>query len=187
MTDRKLIRNTLSLAVAATLALGSLPAGAAAGDATYVTVPVEAVTPVYETVRVVEPEEVCRTERVAVRDDRRRGRSATPYLLGGLIGGGIGNAVGAGEDNKKVGAVIGALLGASIAGDIARHGRQAGQPRHVGYEQHEVCELVEFERTERQLAGYDVTYAYGGREYQAHMNRDPGATIRLRVDVTPLD
>ena len=33
------------------------------------------------------------------------------------------------------------------------------------------------------LTGYDVSYAYGGQTYKTRMRRDPGSTVRVRVQV----
>lgn len=185
-------RGILAASVAAALAL-QVPATALAG-ASYVEAPVVSVDPVLETVRYAEPREVCRTERVAVDRGFRGGRpherrSATGTLVGGVIGGAIGNAVGHDSDNKKIGTVIGAILGASIGNDIQRRSRQervAAAPYRTVYENREVCELVDVTRERQEVVGYDVAYEYAGRLGHTRMDRDPGATIRLRVDVTPV-
>jgi uncharacterized protein YcfJ len=39
--------------------------------------------------------------------------------------------------------------------------------------------------TRMQLSGYEVHYAYGGREYTTQLPYDPGQRIRVNVDVRP--
>ena len=41
-----------------------------------------------------------------------------------------------------------------------------------------------WQSTDRVL-GYDVTYRYGGRTYQTHMDHDPGDQLRVRVNYDP--
>ena len=83
-----------------------------------------------------------------------------------------------------MGAVVGGVLGYSIGRDIAR--RNADAHADVRYEEREVCSTV-YERVEEErLSGYDVTYAYAGQTYKTRMRTDPGETIRVQVQVTPL-
>jgi uncharacterized protein YcfJ len=159
----------------------SLAQGAWA-DSSYLEAEVVAVSPLYETVTYSEPREECRLERVAYSD--REQRSGTPKLVGALIGGALGNALGAKEPNKKVGAVVGGLLGYSIGKDVARHKRH--HERAVRYRQEQVCEVVFDRREEQQLTGYDVTYAYAGRTYQAVLDEHPGDTLRVKVRIRPI-
>ncbi len=139
--------------------------------------------PIYETVSYTVPVQECRQETVAYHDTPRA-RSATVPIGGAIIGGAIGNAVGHKKRNKQVGAVVGAVLGGSIGADIARQRREAHAPVRYGTE--EVCHTVNERRVEEQLAGYAVTYRYGGETYTTTMDRDPGSTLRVRVQVTPL-
>lgn len=185
-------RAVLPAAVAAALLLQvSAPAVAAA---TYVEAPVLSVDPVLETVRYTEPRERCRTERVPLdrgfrHDPPRQRRSATGPLVGGVIGGALGNAVGDDRDERRIGTVIGAILGASIASDIQRRARaERGRalPYRTVYENRQVCELVDVTRERQEVVAYDVAYEYAGRTAYTRMDRDPGATLRLRVDVTPV-
>ena len=163
--------------LAATLLV--FPASALAGTE-YDWAPVTGVTPVYETVTLVEPYEQCRNERVAYSNGRG---SATPPILGAIIGGALGNAVGHKKRNKQVGVVVGALLGGSIGADIARRNRGYG---HTSYHTQRRCHVVEQTRREERLTGYDVTYEYGGTTYRTRMQRDPGDSVRVRVRVTPV-
>ena len=156
-----------------------LPASGLAG-AEYDWAAVTGVSPVYETVTVIEPYEECRNERVAYVNGRG---SATPPILGAIIGGALGNAVGHKKRNKQVGTVVGALLGGSIGADIARSNRTH---RPVSHRTHRRCEVVEQARQEERLTGYDVTYEYGGTTYRTRMRQHPGDSLRVRVRVTPV-
>lgn len=140
-------------------------------------------SPIYETVSYTVPVQECRQETVAYHDEPRA-RSATGPILGAIIGGALGNAVGHKKRNKQVGTVVGAVLGGSIGADIARQRRAARTP--VRYATEEVCHTVDERRFEEQIAGYRVTYRYGGETYTTTMDRDPGSSLRVRVRVTPI-
>jgi uncharacterized protein YcfJ len=164
-------------------ALGALSfAQGAWADSSYAEAEVVAVSPRYETVTYSEPREECHLERIAYSD--REQRSGTPRLVGALIGGALGNALGAKRPNKQVGAVVGGLLGYSIGKDMVRHKRH--HEGAVRYRQEQVCEVFYDRREERQLTGYDVTYAYAGRTYQALLDEHPGDTLRVKVRIRPI-
>ena len=158
-----------------------VPAQVSLADNGYAQAQVIAVSPRYETVTYSEPREECRMERVAYSHGSNK--SSTPKLIGALIGGALGNALGAKRPNKQVGAVVGGVLGYSIGKDIARH--NSHHRGEVRYRQEEVCEVFYDQRQEQQLSGYDVTYEYGGKSYQALLDEHPGATIRVKVRVRP--
>ncbi len=170
--------NSSVLALLAAILLVT-PAIALAGTE-YDWAPVTGVSPVYEIVTLIEPHEECRDERVAYSPGQA---SATPSILGAIVGGALGNAVGHKKRNKQVGVVVGALLGGSIGADIARHNR-GYEP--VSYGTRTRCHVVEQTRREERLAGYDVTYEYGGTTYRTRMERDPGERVRVQVRVTPV-
>ena len=173
--------NAKRLALAIGLASLMLSAPSAWADSSYAEADVIAVSPRYETVTYSEPREECRMERVAYSD--RGHKSSTPKIVGALVGGALGNALGAKRPNKQVGAVVGGLLGYSIGKDIARHNRH--HKNEVRYRQEEVCEVFYDRREEQQLSGYDVTYEYGGKTYQALLDEHPGSTLRVKVRVRP--
>jgi uncharacterized protein YcfJ len=160
-------------------------AGPAFSDSSYDEAFVIDSYPVYKTIEISTPERQCWTEEVARTEhyDRGGSRSRTPDLLGAVIGGAIGNELGHKKSNQRVGAVVGALLGGSIARDMTnRNNRETV----TYFDTVERCEVVNRYHQEEKLVGYDVTYSYNGREYSVRMPRDPGATIRLKVDVTPI-
>lgn len=149
-------------------------------DVQYAEAEVVDVEPIVERIEHVVPEERCWFETRAYRP--RANRSATAPLVGALIGGAIGNAAGHNKRNKQVGAVVGAVLGGSIAADISRREAHARPARRV---RREVCEIVDRTTYRERVAGYLVTYRYGGETHRARMDREPGETIRVRVRVSP--
>jgi len=182
--QRKSIRTRVR-GVALVAAPIMLVPGLALGSATYDRARVVDVDPIYETTRYSVPVEQCRDEQVAYAEPTYARRSATGPILGAIIGGALGNAVGHHKRNKQVGTVVGAVLGGSIGADISR--RNSYQGSEVRYRSERVCSVSNEIREEERLAGYDVTYAYGGTTYRTRMNRDPGDFIRVRVRVTPAE
>ncbi len=141
-------------------------------------------TPIYRVVEISSPEEECWEEEVVRQDMRHRDRSHTPGLLGMVIGGALGNAVGNNNSSRKVGTVVGAILGGSIARDVSRANDARNSTVYV--ETEERCRTVYNTREEEKLVGYDVSYSYNGIERTVRMPEDPGATVRVRVDVEPV-
>lgn len=172
---KKVAVNTLSILFGTTLM------GTALGSTTYYEADVLQSTPIYRAVETSSPREECWLEEV-VRESRPQSRSRTPNILGAVIGGAIGNAVGHNKSNQRVGAVVGAVLGASVASDISRSNRRS----NVRYETVERCETVYERYLEDKLVGYDVVYSYNSQEYTVRTQRDPGATIRVRVNIEPV-
>ena len=209
-------RATVSALVATLLAATlALPTGASYPDQEVYRAEVLAVDPVFETVEVSEPRELCREEPVQVRGqpgyDNRDSlppassyRSRTPGLVGALLGGAIGHTVGNGKTNKRIGTAVGAILGGSIGADVSRRNqrrkaearswerRQGYEPvlyrsEPVLYRTERVCEVVADTRIEQRVSGYDVAYAYGGKTYTTVLDYDPGRYLDVRVRVTPVD
>ena len=162
--------------------LAFLPTREVIADQNLQEVPVISSYPVYQTVVREEPREQCHIEQVARRQSR--GKSATPAIVGTILGGALGNALGSKKSNQRVGAVVGGVLGYSIGKDVGR--RHAEYYGAVRYEEREVCSTVYERIEEERLTGYDVSYAYGGRIYKTRMRRDPGSTVRVRVQVEPI-
>ena len=160
-------------------------AQSAAAATTYDEADVTDVRPIYRIVEVSSPQEECWEEEVVRQDIRHpRDRSYTPGLLGMVIGGALGNAVGNNKSSRKVGTVVGAVLGGSIARDIGR--ANDARNSRVYVETEERCRTVYNTREEEKLVGYDVSYEYNGVERTVRMPEDPGATVRVRVDVEPV-
>jgi uncharacterized protein YcfJ len=163
----------IPMLVAALLA----PALAAAG-ATYDQARVIDVQPEYGTMVSTVPREVCQEQRV--QTGAGGGQSPVPPLVGAALGGVAGNAVS--NKNQPVGAAIGAVLGGAIGYDIARRN---ARPQYVTYGTQEVCTVVQDTHEEQRLTGYRVRYEYLGQRYSAVTPNPPGATVRVRVDVSP--
>lgn len=166
----------------ATLAL----AGTAQARTHYEEATVLSSTPIYRMVETSSPSRECWQEEV-VRQRHARGgyNSATPNILGAVIGGAIGNAVGSKKRNKQVGTVVGAILGGSIARDIEYGNRRGDGGEYIDVV--ERCRTVHNVYQEERLIGYDVRYRYNGLEQVVRMQHDPGATVRVRVNVEPVD
>lgn len=137
------------------------------------------VTPVYDTVSVLIPEEHCWREPPRRHRHHYRNDSATAPILGAIIGGVVGNQFGEGS-GKTAMTVAGSLLGASVAHD-AQYSHHGHRPAHG----RQVCETVERREYREEVVAYDVTYRYRGRVYETRMDHDPGKHIDVSVDVRP--
>jgi len=127
------------------------------------------VDPIYETVRTFVPEERCDGQAV---------RSADPTggtVVGALVGAALGNQVGKG-DGRDAATVAGAVIGGAIGRNAARNEAAL----HPG------CRIVEVEREQRRVAGYDVEYVHQGRTFMSRMPYDPGDRIRVRISIQPV-
>jgi uncharacterized protein YcfJ len=78
---------------------------------------------------------------------------------------------------------VGAVIGGSIGSDIGRN-RSADSSYHT--DTVERCRTVYTNVQEEKLVGYDVRYSYNGAQRTVRMPYDPGATVRVRVDVEPV-
>jgi uncharacterized protein YcfJ len=170
-------------------AIGLLTLGIAAiarptlANTTYEEADVLSSTPIYRIVETTTPRRECWEEEVARTERRSRDDSATPEILGAVIGGALGNAVGHHKRNKQVGAVVGAVLGGTIAHDISTN-RRADEVVYM--DTVERCRTVSQTNQEEKLVGYDVRYSYNGSVQTVRMDSDPGATVRVRVNVEPV-
>ena len=148
----------------------------------YSDAPVTGVEPMYQTVQVSTPRQVCHDEQyqVAQRDPTR---SYAAPLIGAAIGGALGHTVGHTEKDNNLGAVVGALFGGAIGYGVAtRPG-----PAPASYIQtRQVCTQETDVHTEQRVVGYRVRYRYQGETYVMQTDRPPGDTVRVRVEVTPV-
>ena len=159
--------------------LTALPAAARQVD--YVEADVLSVVPVMQDVRVVTPERNCWQERrySGYRDDH--GDHGVGLVVGGVVGGALGHGLGHKKRNTQVGAVVGSILGATLGNAISHDRRRRHSNEWV-----ERCEVVETHRDETRIVGYDVEYEYAGSIHRTRLDRDPGSTLRLRVEVQPV-
>ena len=115
------------------------------------------------------PEERCDPQPVA--QDGKAGGT----VIGALVGAAVGNQVGKGN-GRKAATVVGAVAGGAIGHGIASR-RAEAEARG--------CRVVEVEREEVRVVGYDVEYMYKGEKYMSRLPFDPGNRLRIRVSVTP--
>ena len=136
------------------------------------------VNPVYHYVTSTRPVTECWDEPVT--EQRYYGRhDGSSTLAGGLLGGIIGHQIGHGR-NRPVATALGTIIGAQIGHDAGNHGSS-----YTRYEtRRNVCRVVEHEEHyEKVQDGYQVSYLLEGEEYETHLPYDPGARIKLKVQV----
>lgn len=155
--------------------------------------------PVYDYAEVVRVDPIIRTiERPQYRNEcwgepvtyreppryvRHRGPRA-PAILGGIVGGVIGNQFGHGG-GRDAATAAGAMLGYSMVRDTQDYGGYyAGGREFTRYERR--CTPRTDYRRDEQVTGYDVTYRYQGRLYHTVTDYPPGASLRVRLDVSPV-
>jgi uncharacterized protein YcfJ len=134
--------------------------------------------PIIKSVRVITPVEECWQERVA----DRQGDHGVGLVVGAFVGGALGHVVGHKKKNKQVGAVLGSILGATLGN--AASAKKRNRRRH--YRTEEYCEIVEQSHYEERIIGYDVRYRYNTSTYTARMDNDPGDTIKVRIEMSPV-
>jgi uncharacterized protein YcfJ len=153
------------------------------GAVHYTDAPVVGVEPMYETVQVNTPREVCREERYAVQP-RQPGRSVAVPLVAAAVGGALGHTIGDDRKENNLGAAVGAIMGGALGLAITNR----PQPAYAGptYQVRQVCAVENDVRSEDRLVGYRVRYRYNGEVYVTETNQHPGDFMRVRVEVTPV-
>ncbi len=135
------------------------------------------VDPLYETIRYTEPREDCYDQEVV----RRHGGDGTAgAVLGAIIGAAVGNQIGKG-DGRRAATAAGAIVGGAVGSNSQRNNSR----EYASTERR--CRILEVEREERRVSGYDVEYRYRGENYVTRMDYDPGDKLRVRVTVAPAD
>ena len=140
---------------------------------------VQTVEPQYENVAI--PRQECSSQWVNEARPLVGGNGYGGAVVGGVAGGILGNQVGGGHGREAataVGAVIGAIAGDRIANNNQPQYEQA---------QREVRTCRTVNELQPRLTGYRVTYDYAGRQYTTFLRDQPGATLPVRVSVTPVD
>lgn len=110
-------------------------------------------------------------------------------VAGAVVGGALGNLAGKGDGRKAAtlgGAVIGALIGNNVDRNNGTGSRGEYQYQGTGGTVTRCRTVTDYDSSNR-WSGYDVTYRYAGRTYHAVTNYRPGPTIRVAVDVRPID
>lgn len=131
-------------------------------------------TPVYDEFN--EPRRECWSERNGYAYESRD-RSYGGAIMGAIVGGVIGHQFGRGG-GKDAATAAGAAIGA-VTGDNIDNDDRVVRRRPVFEER---CRTVD--NWSRRITGYDVVYRYQGNEYTTFLPRDPGPTLRLRVNVS---
>jgi hypothetical protein len=117
------------------------------------------------------------------RDERSHGTQTgrnVATVLGGIVGAALGSKVGGGSARYAT-AAVGSMVGGMAGREIYESTQRPRQEASVT-----VCDPVDhdaYRTVEDNVAGYDVTYRYGGREYTTRTDHHPGDRIRVRVDV----
>ena len=186
----------LPLKISATVGgiVGCLAVSALAADTQQLvdTARVFSAVPVYSVVKDVTPHEYCWAEQVAEErylPNNNRRNDVAPVVAGGIIGGVVGHVVSGNSHHKKLGTVVGGVLGAAVGHSVAQHNnRNSAQQGYtqVNYRDVERCRTTQEVNTRRVLQGYDVTYEYLGNKYTTRMPNEPGNTLRIAVQITPL-
>ncbi len=115
-------------------------------------------------------------------------------VIGAIIGGVVGHQFGRSSGGRDVGTGVGIVAGGLIGNQIensapanAAPGYAQGGPARVDYvpETRTVqrCKTVYDNRDE--VTGYNVAYRYQGRDYTTRTAYDPGATMRVQVNLSP--
>lgn len=134
--------------------------------------------------QVLRADEVVENQRTRSTEERcddveyrQSGQTTGGTVIGAIVGAALGNQVGKG-DGRKAATVAGAVAGGAIGNNIARN-RVEAESRG--------CRLVEVEREDPVVVGYDVEYMYKGEKYVSRLPYDPGNRLRIRVSVMPDD
>ncbi|SMC16185.1 Uncharacterized conserved protein YcfJ, contains glycine zipper 2TM domain [Andreprevotia lacus DSM 23236] len=125
--------------------------------------------------RINTPRKECWTESREVRE-QGNANGTVGAVIGGVAGGVLGHQVGGGRGRDAAtvaGAIAGTLLGNHLASD---------EPR---YSERDVQRCRKVDAWEDRVTGYLVTYEYRGHTMTTTLPQQPGATIPVRVDVTP--
>ena len=114
-------------------------------------------------------------------------------MLGAIIGGVVGHQFGRSSGGRDVGTGVGIVAGGLIGNQIenspsANAGpAYASGPARVDYipETRNVQRCTTVYDSRDEVTGYNVAYRYQGRDYTTRMAYDPGATMRVQVNLAP--
>lgn len=185
------MKKSIALAIATFAALGGT---AAYAESFTDGARVLSVRPVVE--RIPVSREECWNDRQRSYEERRVTRSDTGApigagtvlgaVVGGVIGHQFGNSSGGRDRGTAAGAIVGGLVGNQIDRDRAGQPGEAVEVERVPVERNvERCRTVNEVR--EATLGFDVRYEYGGRQFTARMDRDPGRRLMIRVDLAPVE
>jgi uncharacterized protein YcfJ len=140
------------------------------------------VRPIYETVEVRVPDEICSEGNLSEAPTDPGRAALAGAVVGGILGGVAGNQIGKGN-GRKVMTIAGTALGATI-------GYQAG-PRVAGLSDstqlsYRRCETLDRTEIREARVGYRVKYRYRGRIYHVRTDDHPGDRIRVDRRMHPV-
>lgn len=148
--------------------------------------------PVVEQIPVAR--EQCWNERQSGYVDQRVTRSDTGAsigagtvlgaVVGGVIGHQFGNSSGGHDRGTAAGAIVGGLVGNQIDRDNA--GAPVTEVERVPVER-DVKRCRTVNEVREATVGYDVRYEYRGRQFTTRLQRPPGRTLPVSVDVQVVD
>ncbi len=168
-----------SMIIVAFAASAASPVVADPGTANIAWADVIEAVPVTRIIRRPVETEVCWQEEVYREIPERR--SKVPQIVGAILGGIIGNQFGGGS-GQDVMTLAGATLGHAIAKDSQRR----ANPQKFYASLEDRCGINTEWRESRVVLGWDVTYEYQGVTYLTRMADEPGAQIRVQINVEPL-
>jgi uncharacterized protein YcfJ len=119
------------------------------------------------------PREVCEDVQVRQQAPVKDPNRITGTVIGGVAGGVLGNQIGKGT-GKTLATVGGAAGGAYVGNKV----QESMQKSDVVTTTKRSCKTV-FDRTQK-VAGYDVTYRFGGKENVVRTTFKPGATLPVK-------
>ena len=138
--------------------------------------------------------EQCWNDRERGYEERRVTRSDTGAVigpgtvLGAVVGGVIGHQFGASSGGRDRGTAAGAIVGGLVGNQIDRD--NAGAPvtevERVPVER-DVKRCRTVNEVREATVGYDVRYEYRGRQFTTRLQRPPGRTLPVSVDVQVVD
>ena len=136
------------------------------------------VDPIYDRVQTSSAREEC--DDVPVDRHVDNGNRAAGTVLGAIVGGVLGSTVGKG-DGRRAATVAGAVVGGAVGNNAARG--DDGYYRDTERR----CRVVQDAAAERRVVAYDVQYRYRGDVYMSRLSYDPGARLRVRVSIEPVE
>jgi uncharacterized protein YcfJ len=115
-------------------------------------------------------------------------------VIGAIVGGVLGHQFGRSSGGRDVGTGVGVVAGGLIGNQI-ENSAPSGQPAYAAGPAPARVDYVPETRTVQrcktvydgrdEVTGYNVVYRYQGRDYTTRMAYDPGATMRVQVNLTP--
>jgi len=158
----------------AVLALG-LSATTAFAETFTATVVVKNATPVYQTVNVQVPRNVCNNVDVPIYGTNKKGANGADVLAGMIIGGILGKGISGKDDGAAAGAVLGGIVAAEEG---------SNEKVIIGYKTERQCSQTVGYESRREITGYRVYYDIFGLESSDVINDYVQVGDQLEVEIT---